>query len=237
MPIDRSKFATIIQDAVAQKRVIKWGYLRQFGGLYPTQCDTVGAHSNTVSVLAAVLGFEYAEDIESATGVRLRLDDVTLLSIFHDLGESRSGDTGAYSHAIRGFCNLHSLEREGLHATVAGFRIEQRVMSLFDDYRGYRTPEAIIVHVADNLEGFEKGAHAGAMHSPLRQTWSDITKSNLHMYREIAAKNDACGRVCVFVVDNILLPGIRAICDAYAINEADILGANEKAPALAEASI
>jgi hypothetical protein len=149
--ISNPKLTHVIQDSIAQKRVIKWGYVRSFGGLYASECDTVVAHSSAVATLATMIGYEVAEEMNSVIGVKLNLDEMLLLATFHDLGEGRSGDTGASSHAVRGVCNLHSLEREGLQATVQDLKIEKRILGLFDDYRAYRTPESILVHIADNL--------------------------------------------------------------------------------------
>jgi 5'-deoxynucleotidase YfbR-like HD superfamily hydrolase len=223
MSLDQIRLAEVIKDAIAQKRVIKWGYVRQFGGLYPAECDTVAAHSSAVSVLATILSYEYADAIEASTSIRLRLDDIALLAIYHDIGEGRSGDTGAYSHAVRGVCNLHSLEREGLEATVLGLKIQERVLKLFDDYRTYRTPEAIVVHVADNLEGFEKAIHSCRRHGLMLQQYVDITRANVAIYKDKSKGQTDLGKVCAFVLDHILVPGIRAICDAYSVDQGSVL--------------
>lgn len=219
MSLDHNRLTEIIKDAIAQKRVIKWGYVRQFGGVYAAECDTVAAHSSAVSVLATILSYEYADAIEASTGARLCLDDIALLAIYHDVGEGRSGDTGAYSYAVRGVCNLHSLEREGLEATLHGLKIQERVLKLFDDYRAYRTPEAIVVHVADNLEGFEKAVHSCFRHGSILQQCLEVTKANIAIYRDRSAIPSELGKVCAFVLDNILVPGIRAICEVYAIDQ------------------
>ncbi|VFN03956.1 MAG: HD domain-containing protein [Candidatus Kentron sp. G] len=129
--------------------------MRQFGGVYPSECDTVAGHSSAVSVLATVLAYEFSEELKSETGVELNLPDVTLMATFHDFGEARSGDTGVSSLSVHSVCKLFPLEREGLEANLKGLKISRRVLELFDDYRGYKTPEALSVHIADNLEGIE----------------------------------------------------------------------------------
>ncbi len=230
MSLDHTRLAEIIKDAIAQKRVIKWGYVRQFGGLYPAECDSVAAHSSAVSVLATILSYEYADAIEASTGIRLCLDDIALLAIYHDVGEGRSGDTGAYSHAVRGVCNLHGLEREGLEATVLGLKIQKRVLKLFDDYRSYRTPEAIIVHVADNLEGFEKAVHSCHRSGLMLQQCVEITRENIAIYQHRSAVQSGLGKVCMFVLDNILVPGIKVICDAYGLDHESVFGLGHSAP-------
>jgi len=133
---------TLISDCIAQKRAIKWGYVRQFGGLYPSECGTVVAHSNAVSVLATVLAYEFSDKLKSETDIEVNLPDVDLMAMFHDFEEARSGDTGVSSLLVHGVCKLFPLEREGLEANLKDLRISQRVLELFDDYREYKTPEA-----------------------------------------------------------------------------------------------
>src|SRR6266849_4619315 len=103
----------IIFDAVAAKRSIKTGYVRQPGGLYPSQCDTVASHSHAVSLLSVTIAHEIKDDLEKI-GVRLNLERVATMAIFHDQGETRSGDTGATSYAVYGVCKLYNFEMEGL---------------------------------------------------------------------------------------------------------------------------
>lgn len=92
--VDQVRLRALISDCIAQKRVIKWGYMRQFGGLYPSECDTVAAHSNAVSVLATVLAYEFSDKLKSETGIEVNLPDVARKAMFHDFGEARIGRYG-----------------------------------------------------------------------------------------------------------------------------------------------
>jgi 5'-deoxynucleotidase YfbR-like HD superfamily hydrolase len=205
----------LIFDAVAAKRVIKTGYVRQPGGLYPTQCDTVAAHSHTISVVAVTLASQLSGLLQEKFGVVLKLEDVALMAIFHDYGEAKSGDTGATSIAIYGTCKLYSLERDGLQASLAGLQFEEKIMHLFDDYRKYRTSEAVVVHVADNLEGFEKAIHSGRGSGRMLADMIRIFQENVAIYRQRRSLDRTLGDVADFLVDHVLVPGTQAIADAY----------------------
>lgn len=215
--MDREVLTRVIRDAVAQKRVIKWGYVRQLGGLYPSECDSVAAHSNAVSALAVILAIEYGDALSAETGATLGLEEISLMATFHDYGEGRSGDTGASSFSVRGYCNLHPLEREGLAASLAGLKCQDRILRLWDDYRAYRTPEAILVHIADNLEGFEKALHAAR---GAREVIGDVLRlfnENLDIYASRKEIDEGLGRVAEFLVDKVLVPGHRILAAAYGV--------------------
>ncbi|HTG37046.1 MAG TPA: HD domain-containing protein [Thermoanaerobaculia bacterium] len=205
----------MIRDAVAVKRVIKWGYVRQFGGLYPAECDSVAAHSGSVGALAVLLAAEYRSVIQAACGVTIDIEEVALMALFHDYGEGRSGDTGASSYSVRGFCNLHPLEREGLVASLSGLQFEDRALQLWDDYRAYRTPEAIVVHIADNLEGMEKALHCARGSKEVVTDSFRIFEENLQIYESRKDVDDKLGAVANFLVKNVLLPGRILLADAY----------------------
>lgn len=213
--IDNDRLLIVIRDAITQKRVIKWGYVRNFGGPHPGACDSVASHTAAVSALAVMMAYEIAEELERETGVKLNLQDVPLLAVFHDLGECRSGDTGASSHAVRGVCGLHALEREGLEAVMAGLKLKDRVMSFFDDYRSYSTPEAILVHVADNIEGFEKGLEVGHGCGESVDVAFSIVQENVNIYKTRCKANAQLGLVCDYMVEHLLKPSLLCIANAY----------------------
>ena len=212
------RLMSLIQDALAQKRVIKWGYVRAFGGLYASECDSVASHGHAVTVLAAVLAYEYEVEIKKATDVSINISDVLLMAMLHDFGEGRSGDTGASSHGIRGYCDLHALEKEALSESLRDLVVHDRALKLFDDYRAYRTPEAILVHIADNLEGFEKGIHSSRGTGPILSDVRRILLENLKIYQDRAEHGDKLHSITTFLVENILLPGVSGICKVYNVN-------------------
>ncbi|MCH8342401.1 MAG: HD domain-containing protein [Planctomycetes bacterium] len=218
MALERTLLTRLIRDAVAHKRVVKWGYVRQLGGLYPSECDSIAAHSNSVAVLASLIAHQLGSEIESECGVVISAHDVILMATFHDYGEGRSGDTGASSYAIRGTCNLHSLEREGLQASLEGLKASKKIVGLFDDYRAYRTAESLIVHIADNLEGFEKALHAAR---GSREILDDVTRifcENLKMYGNRNELDERLGLVANYLVNNVLIPGNQLTADAYGLD-------------------
>ena len=137
------------------------------------------------------------------------------MATFHDFGEARSGDTGVSSLSVHGVCKLFTLEREGLEANLKGLKISQRVLELFDDDRGYKTPEALIVHIVDNLEGIEKSFHAAR---DAKEIIDDVLKnirSNMEIYNNKKDVDEKLGEVARFLVREILTPGIEVIAVAY----------------------
>jgi 5'-deoxynucleotidase YfbR-like HD superfamily hydrolase len=228
--MNNQKLASCIFDSIASKRVVKTGYVRQPGGIYMNECDTIAAHSNAVSVLALQIAFEYADEIKDFAGVALELGDIAMMSIFHDFGETRSGDTGALSKSVYPdeSCKLHYLEREGLVASLSGLKIEPKAVSLFDDYRKYGTPEAIVVHVADNLEGFEKALHCARGSTLISENALEIIEENFEIYNRKKDQHPILGKVCDFLVIEVLSPGVQEILKAYRIEIPRVTHAIEK---------
>lgn len=205
----------LLRDTLKQKDVIKWGYVRTFGGPNAASCDSVAAHIAAVSTLATILGYEYSEEIEVKTGIKLDLAKLTLLGLVHDLGECRSGDTGATGHAVHGTCNLFSLEREGLAKITDGLIIEKIALELFDDYRAYRTPEAIFLHVADNIEGFEKGMSISFGRGESAKFAEDVVLENVEIYNNKKEMFPQMSGFIDFCVNEILQRSIDVVRKAY----------------------
>jgi 5'-deoxynucleotidase YfbR-like HD superfamily hydrolase len=216
-----------IRDSIALKRMIKWGYVRQLGGLYASECDSVAAHSGAVAILAVMIADQHRKEIEDKFGVAISIEDVSLMALFHDFGEGRSGDTGALSFSLRGYCELHSLEREGLIASLNGQESLDRIVSLWDEYRGYTTPEAIVVHMADNLEGLEKALHAARGSREMLADGFRIFAGNLETYKRKKAEGGKVGEVAEYLVSNVLLPGRRFLLDGYGISRPDLSSAEK----------
>jgi 5'-deoxynucleotidase YfbR-like HD superfamily hydrolase len=208
-----------IRDSIALKRMIKWGYVRQFGGLYASECDSVAAHSGSVAILSLMIANQHRDRIQKECDVAISTEDVALMALFHDFGEGRSGDTGALSFSIRGRCELHSLEREGLIASLHGQPLRDRVLALFDEYRGYSTPEAIIVHMADNLEGFEKALHAARGSREVLADGFRILDGNRKIYKRKEDERGKLGAVAEYLVSNVLLPGRKILLESYGLSE------------------
>ncbi|GEM_PF-2826080 len=211
------KLRKAIFEAVAAKKILKTGYVRQPGGLYPAECDTVAAHSHTISVLSVLLASEIAEDLKKACGVELNLQDVAVLAIFHDYGEAKSGDTGAQSIAMYNVCKLHNLERDGLKSTVIDWKMADAIMKLYDDYRKYSTPEALAVHIADNLEGFEKALENFHNKPWVLENALRIFQENIQIYRRRKMFGEQLGNVSDFLVEQVLIPGMQALADTFRI--------------------
>lgn len=215
--MDQAKLGRFVIDAVAAKRAIKTGYVQMPGGLYPSDCDSVAGHSFTIAALALEIAHEIKEELDRAFKISLNLERVATLAIFHDYGEAKSGDPGAASHATYPgeACRLHSLERDGLLTTVKGGKIEGLVMDLYDEYRKYSTPESLVVHMADNLEGFEK-ALQGAHRSPVfLSTGLRIFSENVALYRGKHRVDKTLGKIAEHLAETILIPGTQELVNLY----------------------
>jgi 5'-deoxynucleotidase YfbR-like HD superfamily hydrolase len=222
--VDNDRLLEVVRDSLVQKRVVKWGYVRRFGGPHAAACDSVAAHTGAVATLAVILASECRQDLKEKTGADLDLGDVALLGLFHDLGECRSGDTGAAGHGISGTCNLYALEREGLASVMDQLVLAPRILALFDDYRAYRTPESIIVHIADNIEGFEKGLEISGGRGESADMAFAILRENVTLYHRRHEVIPTLGPVCKFAVSELLQPAITGIVKAYGLDPRTLRG-------------
>lgn len=206
-----------IFDAIASKRIVKTGYVGFPGGIYVHECDSVAAHSNAVTILATIIAYEFKDEIKKTAGVELNIGEIALMASFHDFGETKSGDTGAQSKGIypTEYCKLHYLEREGLQTCMQDLKSEEFILILFDKYRKYISPESIIVHIADNLEGFEKAMSCAKGTPAIMNMALRIMKENLDVYGRKKDYDAALGKVCEIMVEKVLLPGLQNIIETY----------------------
>lgn len=211
----------VIFDSISSKRQIKVGYVRQAGGLYANECDTVGAHNYAVAIFATQMGYELKEELEKKFSVVLDMEKLMRIALFHDYGETRSLDTGAQAHSLyegktaARHCELKTAERQGLFRNVEGLRVEQTAMEDFDTYVRRSSPEAMIVGVCDALEGFEKALHAGSNIPGIFSNGLRILKANVRLYRGKADVEKKLGEIGKFLVDEVLILGAEKILDEY----------------------
>ena len=215
--MNNSILSRTIFDAIASKRIVKTGFVGLPGGIYIHECDTVAAHSNTVAILATIIACEFKHDILIETGIDINEGEIAIMAVFHDYGETKSGDTGAQSKSVfpTESCKLHYLEREGLQTCMQGLKAGNKILEAFDNYRKYSTPEAIIVHIADNLEGFEKAIYSSRGTPAIMDMAFRIMKENIDIYNRKKFQDEALGKVCSLLVDKVLLPGLQKINEAY----------------------
>lgn len=213
--IHSDRLKDVIRDSIAQKRVIKWGYVREFGGAYPADCDSVGAHTSAVASLATILAYEISEELESETTYKIDIEKVMLTAIFHDFGEGRSGDTGASSFGIRNHCDLYALEREGLSNSLDGLRVRENALSTFDHYRAYNSVESLLVHVADIIEGTEKGLHQSHGRGPILDTVKKIVVENVKIFRTRIDDGGQLSAAANFLLSQVLIPALLVLSNIY----------------------
>lgn len=212
------QFKKSIFDAIASKRILKTGFVGLPGGIYSSECDSIASHSNVVSILALNMAFECAEEIKTLADYDLNIEKIALMAIYHDFGETKSLDTGAQSKGIypNETCKLHYLEREGLTTCLSNMNIKDTIVGYFDDYRKYNSPEAILVHIADNIEGFEKAVYSARGNKPILELAFSILEENLTIYKR--KEHPTLSKVSNFLVENYLSPTIRFIINTYQID-------------------
>lgn len=88
---------------------------------------------------------------------------------------------------------------------------------LFDDYRGYKIPEGLIVHIADNLEEIEKGFHSARGSKEIIEDVLKNINSNMEIYRNKKEVDKVLGTVAQFLVKEVLVPGIKIIADGIIV--------------------
>lgn len=216
-PFSSKKLAEGVFDAVASKRIHKTGYVRHVGGIYPSENDTVAAHLHAVATITLKLAYEIREDIEKL-GVKLDMQKMFEMVIMHDHGETRSGDTGAQSIATFGVCKLHFLERDGLEKSVKGWKCSDKVMEYFDEYRTYSSPESLLVHAADVLEGLEKGLHSShAKPWIIEDMLYPIIAENVEIFMHKHNSYPHLKDVAHYLIDAVIIPGAQELFNAYRI--------------------
>ena len=99
--------------------------------------ESVAEHSYRVSALGYVLA-----RLAGADPAR-----VTLLCLFHDLHEARTGDLNYVNHR---YARIEP--RRALEDCLAGTGLEEALLPLWDELEARRSPEAVLAHDADQLD-------------------------------------------------------------------------------------
>ena len=99
--------------------------------------ESVAEHSYRVSALGYVLA-----RLAGADPAR-----VTLLCLFHDLHEARTGDLNYVNHR---YARLEP--RRALEDCLAGTGLEDALLPLWDELEARQSPEAALAHDADQLD-------------------------------------------------------------------------------------
>lgn len=216
-PITPARLSSLIFDVVTSKRAIKTGYVRQPGGIYAAQCDTVAAHGYAVTVLSVTLAMQVSAALRERFGIALNIEDVALMAIFHNHEAVRSGDSTSTS--LNDHCKPCSREGEELQANLQGLAGEQKILTLLNDYCCYSTVESLLVHMAEDFESFEKGLHCAAGSRQNVQHVLAVMFESISIYRRGRNTNAHLNMVADFLVESVLLPGAWMIADTYDLPE------------------
>ena len=99
--------------------------------------ESVAEHSHRMAVIGYVLASLAGADVSKTT----------LLCLFHDLGEARTGDLN-YVNQL--YARPH--EREAVMDATEGTGLESAIMALWDEHHAGESLEAVLAHDADQLD-------------------------------------------------------------------------------------
>jgi putative hydrolase of HD superfamily len=126
------RLADFLYEAGMLRRIQRSGY-----AFLGTGAENVAEHSYR----AAVIGYVLAR-LAGADAAR-----VTLLCLFHDLHEARTGDFNYVNHRYN-----ECRAREALEDALEGTGLSHEVLGFFDEFESARNPEAELAHDADQLD-------------------------------------------------------------------------------------
>lgn len=145
--MDADNLLQFYRHVAKLKELKRSGWIRQ--GI--KEPETVASHSFGVAVLSLIL----AENEKN-------IDETKLLkmAIFHDLGESVSGDITPFDE---NFGKKDELEMEGLKKAIKSLaeKRQKEIVELFLEFEEGKTKEAEIVKMADKLDMYMMLAHYG----------------------------------------------------------------------------
>lgn len=129
--------------------------------------ENVSEHIFRVSWLAMMIGYKEKADIEK----------ILKLSLVHDLGESRTGDTNPVTREYAG----GSDEKRAIRDIFSGSFFENEAENLYQEYKERKTKESKIVKDADNLEVDLEVKEQTIMGYQKPKFWSEV--------RDVAGRN------------------------------------------------
>lgn len=154
------------------KELPRQGFL--YSGFKRNEADSVAAHSYTVAVFSYLLASELKED-----GWQIDPDRVLKIALFHDMGETITGDIGTYAKDLaRGV--FDKVENQAFKILVRNFKNKKELQGYFEDYQTPTILEAQIVKFVDTLDAFVQGFNTpSADFDDLTKTVAYIAKKKL----------------------------------------------------------
>ena len=131
----------LTDNVLILKNIPRTGWLQR--GIPPSVAETVAEHSFEVASILAVVAME-------GVGGKLDSERMLLMGILHDWGEAVAGDMprSLTKRLGKGAKSEAETKIMGELAAASGF---EAVSALFNEYEDRKTPEAVVVKIADIL--------------------------------------------------------------------------------------
>jgi putative hydrolases of HD superfamily len=166
------------------KELPRQGFL--YSGFKRNEADSVAAHSFSVAVFSYLLAKELKAD-----GFDIDPDRVLKIAMFHDLGETITGDIGTYAKDLARNV-FDKVEHQAFKILVRNFKDKKELMGYFEDYQTPEILEAQVVKFVDTLDAFVQGFNTpSADFEDLSKTVAYISKKKLRDPRLSALFNKA----------------------------------------------
>ena len=142
--LDLKKILKVFLTLQWAKELPRQGFIAL--GFKRNEADSVAAHSFTTALLAYFL----ARNLQKS-GVKIDVDKVLKMGLFHDIGETIVGDVGTFVKNMAGGV-FKNIEEEGVKALVDGLDSKEEIITLIKEYSQRQSLEARVVKAADNLD-------------------------------------------------------------------------------------
>jgi putative hydrolase of HD superfamily len=154
------------------KELPRQGFL--YSGFKRSEADSVAAHSFSVALFSYLLAKELEKE-----GWNIDTDKILKIGLFHDLGETITGDIGTYAKDLaRGVFDV--VEKNAFSLLIRNMANSKEMLDYFDEYQKLESVEAQIVKFADALDAFVQGFNTpSANHSDLDTTVRYIVKRKI----------------------------------------------------------
>ena len=154
------------------KELPRQGFL--YSGFKRNEADSVAAHSFSVALFSYLLAKELEKE-----GWKINPDRVLKIALFHDLGETITGDIGTYAKDLaRGV--FDDVEKNAFGLLVRNTANKKEMIGCFEEYQNLKSIEAQLVKFADALDAFVQGFNTPSANiTDLNQTVNYIVKKKI----------------------------------------------------------
>ncbi len=131
------------------KELPRQGFL--YSGFKRNEADSVAAHSFSVTLFSYLLAKELEKE-----GWNIDPEKTLKIALFHDLGETITGDIGTYAKDLaRG--TFEEVEKNAFGLLVRNMGNKKELKDYFDEYTKLKSVESQVVKFSDALDAFIQG--------------------------------------------------------------------------------